>query len=200
MLIFEKIKEHVLSMLAANLPVSLTYHDVNHTADVANQCSIIAKEEGITDEPTLLNLQIAGLYHDTGFLSQYKGHEEKSCALARKELPGFGLNNAAINTICELILVTKIPQQPKNILQQIICDADLDYLGREDFFIISEKLRKEFMTYKIVQSEEEWEKSRITFLQSHSYFTKSSQQRRNPQKHSYLNQLIKAEEYKSPSK
>ena len=86
MLIFEKIKEYVLSMLAANLPVSLTYHDVNHTADVANQCRIIAKEEGITDEPTLLNLQIAGLYHDTGFLSQYKGKSLDSELQIKKDL------------------------------------------------------------------------------------------------------------------
>jgi len=188
------IRKHVISLLGKRLASTLTYHNVDHTLDVATQCMTIAKEEGVTNKQTLLELQIAALYHDTGFLYVYKGHEEKSCELARKELPGFGVNKKAIDNICEIILATKVPQTPKNLLQEIICDADLDYLGRNDYFIINEKLHKEFMVYKITCSEEEWKESRIAFLQSHFYFTKSSQQRRNPVKLAHLKQLIKMEE------
>ncbi len=189
MINIKNITEHVITMLKNGLPESLTYHNIEHTLDVAKQCQSIAKEEGITDEQTLMELEIAALYHDTGFLYAYKGHEEKSCELAQKELPGFGVNEKSIDRICEIILATKVPQLPKNHLGQIICDADLDYIGRDDFFIISEKLRREFLEYKITSSEKEWKESRIKFIETHKFFTKSSQQRRNLKKLSLLDYL-----------
>ena len=190
MINIDNIRDHVVSMLTNGLPETLTYHSVEHTLDVAQQCLTLAKEEGITDPQALAELEIAAIYHDTGFLYTYKGHEEKSCELARKELPGFGLSARSIDNICDIILATKVPQLPKNHLQQIICDADLDYLGREDFFIITEKLHKEFIEYKIVKNEEEWKTSRINFIRSHTFFTKSSRQKRNEQKITLLNYLI----------
>jgi len=183
------IREHVLEILNAGLPSSLTYHNSEHALDVAKQSMAIAKEEGITNEQTLLELQIAGLYHDTGFLFTYKGHEEKSCEIAERELPGFGLDKKSIDNIGEIIMATKMPQTPKNLLQQIICDADLDYLGRDDFFILSEKLHKEFIEYDISCNDAAWKKSRIAFLQTHTYFTKSQNQRRHTGKKSHLDFL-----------
>lgn len=184
------IREHVVSILNKLLPVTLTYHNAAHTLSVEKECVTIAREEGITDEKTLLELQIAALYHDIGYLYLYKGHEDKSCELAKKELPRFGVKEEDITTICEIIMATKIPQIPKTLLQKIICDADLNYLGRDEFFIINEELRKEFLEYKIVANDKEWKDSTIEFLQSHSYFTRSSQQRRNPGKQKHLDELI----------
>ncbi|MEJ7675573.1 MAG: HD domain-containing protein [Chitinophagaceae bacterium] len=184
------IRDHVISKLKKELPETLTYHNADHSLSVLIESTIIAKEEGISDENALLELQIAALYHDTGLLFGHTGHEEKSCEIAKKDLPPFGVNKNQIQNICEIILATKMPQAPKNILQQIICDADLDYLGRNDFFVLSDKLRTEFRNYKIIRTDEEWESSRIAFLQSHAYFTTSSQKRRNPGKHLHLKQLI----------
>ncbi len=184
------IRDHVIAKLKKELPETLTYHNADHTLSVLTESSIIAKEEGIIDENALLELQIAALYHDTGLLFGNAGHEVKSCEIAKKELPSFGINQKQIQSICEIILATKMPQTPKNILQQIICDADLDYLGRNDFFVLSDKLRNEFKYYKIIRTDEEWETSRIAFLQSHIYFTTSSQKRRNPGKQLHLKQLI----------
>ena len=168
-----------MEILNAGLLQTLTYHNSQHALDVAKQSVEIAQEEGITNEQTLLELQIAGLYHDTGFLFTYIGHEEKSCDIAKRELPSFGINKNSIDNICEIIMATKMPQTPKNLLQQIICDADLDYLGRDDFFILSEKLHKEFIEYDITSNDAEWKKSRIAFFQKHTYFTKSQNERRN---------------------
>jgi len=194
MINIKTIKEHVIAMLSDGLPSTLTYHNADHALDVAKQCMEIAKEEEITDEQTLLELQIAGLYHDTGFLFTYKGHEEKSCEIAKNELPGFGLDKKFIDNIIEIIMATKMPQTPKNNLQQIICDADLDYLGRADFFILSEKLHKEFIEYEIACNDNEWKESRIAFFQSHSYFTQSEKDRRNAGKQAHLDFLKKVEE------
>lgn len=172
------IREHVLNMLKKELSLSLTYHNIDHTLDVTRQCMSIAKAEGIEDEQTLLELEIAALYHDTGFIHIYINHEEKGCELATAQLPAFGVTKKMIRNICSLIMATKVPQMPKTHLEEIICDADLDYLGRNDFFTVGEKLRRELMAYKMIKSNKEWEAKQWSFLQMHKYFTKSSQQQR----------------------
>jgi uncharacterized protein len=184
------IQKHVVSMLKKGLSAALTYHNINHTLDVATQCTAIAKAEGITNEQQLMELYIAGLYHDCGFLFVYDGHEEIGCKLAREQLPGFGFDKVTIDNICALIMATKMPQSPTNHLQKIICDADLDYLGRGDFFIIGKKIYKEVLRYKIVSSEAEWQQKQVNFLQSHHYFTQTSLQNRTPAKLQHIKILL----------
>ena len=184
------IQEHVLSMLKEGLSTRLTYHNIDHILDVTAQCQEIASAEGITDKDTLLALHIASLYHDAGFLFVYVGHEEKGCEMAREQLPGFEVTGSMIDNICAIIMATKIPQSPKNLLQQIICDADLDYLGRKDFLTISDNLCKEVLEYKIVGSKKEWEERQLYFLQTHTYFTQSSQKKRTLGMVNHLQKLL----------
>ncbi len=184
------IQNHVVLILREGLSDLLTYHNVDHTLDVARQSIRIAKSEGIVDKQQLMELKIAALYHDTGFLQVYRHHEEKSCEHARKELPGFGIDEKTINNICTIIMATRIPQSPQNHIQQIICDADLDYLGRKDFFETGEKLRKELTAKKIISSRKEWEHTQRIFLQSHKYFTKTSQQEREAGKQKNIQLLL----------
>ena len=92
--------------------------------------------------------------------------------------------------IQSLIMATKLPQSPKNHLEQIICDADLDYLGRDDFFIIGNNLRKEFLHYNIVANNEVWEKLQFNFLSNHQYFTESSRNLREPVKQQNFAKLL----------
>lgn len=184
------IQAHVFGLMEKGLSSLLTYHNLNHTLDVTTQCLDIAKSEGITDTTSLLELQIACIYHDAGFLFLYTGHEEKGCEMARAQLPGFGVNNLMIDRICGIIMATKIPQSPKNHLQQIICDADLDYLGRDDFFTISDRLCKEILAYKLAGCKKEFEERQVAFLESHIYFTKSSQIKRGPGRARHLKKLM----------
>ena len=184
------ILDHVLSMLKEGLSPKLTYHNIDHTLDVNAQCMQIAIAEGITNKDILLELQIASIYHDVGFLFVYIGHEEKGCEIAREQLPAFGVDSKMVENICAIIMATKIPQSPKNLIQQIICDADLDYLGREDFFNISESLCKEVLEYKIAASKKEWEERQVYFLQTHNYFTQSSQKKRTPGMIKHLQKLL----------
>ena len=185
------IRDHVVLMLNAGLSRALTYHNIHHTLDVAVQCLAIATEEGITDEQKLQDLQVAALYHDTGFMFTYQQHEEKSCEIAREQLPGFGITKKSIDNICKLIMATKVPQTPGNKLQKIICDADLDYLGRKDFFETGDKLRLELITYKFITGENDWEKRQLNFLQQHEYFTATSRKKRSPEKMKFIKQLVK---------
>jgi uncharacterized protein len=186
---FEKLKDRVLGILSEQISPTLYYHNVDHTAGVLMNSERIALEEGITDERTLLLLKVAALYHDTGFLYVYKNHEEKSCEFARQDLAGLDFTPEEMDIICSLIMATKIPQSPKSSLEQVICDADLDYLGREDFLMISQNLKKEFLAYGIIKNDAEWDEMQIAFLQSHEYFTASCRNDRKEIKQKHLNQL-----------
>jgi hypothetical protein len=189
---FEKIQTNLLAKLNGLNP-NLTYHSVNHTLDVIEQSNRIAMEEGISSDRDLHLLKIAALYHDSGFLETYKEHEKKSCLLFLNDAVNFNLNEDEKKIIQGLIMSTKIPQQPKTHMERIICDADLDYLGRGDFFEIGDTLRKEFLSYKIVANDQDWEKLQLDFLQNHKYHTQSSQRQREPIKQQNYSKLIASE-------
>ena len=186
---FEKIKKHIVNKLGTRLPSYLTYHNVEHTLDVLNQATILANEEGIASEEDIFLLKVSALYHDTGFISIYNGHEEKSCEIAKNELGKFGFDEKQIDKICGMIRATKIPQQPRNHLEKIICDADLDYLGRSDFFTTGGGLYKEFLHQKIVMNELEWNQLQVNFLEKHTYFTHSSKVKRDNTKQTHLDEV-----------
>jgi HD superfamily phosphodiesterase len=185
------IKTHVISMLGKELPNQLTYHDISHTLDVEEQILIIAAAEGITNQEELEDLQLAALYHDTGFIQRHTNHEFVSCDLARKYLPEFGLSSERIDNICNIIMATKFPHNPHNLLEMIMCDADLDYLGRDDFAETSEKLRNELIAYHIINPETDWYLFQINFFNKHKFFTKTSKEKREAQKMARHNELVK---------
>jgi uncharacterized protein len=186
---FMTIKALVLRKLEG-LSKHLTYHDINHTLDVVRHSERIAREENITDERKIHLLKVAALFHDSGFLYTYKQHEERSCDIFLEHSEGFDFTQEEKDLITGLIMVTKIPQMPQTLLQQVICDADLDYLGREDFFDIGDNLRKEFLHYNIVESNEEWDRLQHKFLTTHQYHTASSRRDREPYKQANLRQLV----------
>ena len=186
---FESLKKVVLTELDG-LDPHLTYHSKEHTIDVLTQALRIAAAEGITDPYQLLLLKFAALFHDIGFLQTYANHESKGCELFLQYASDGNFSDTEKADIQSLIMATKLPQSPKNHLEQIICDADLDYLGRNDFFIIGDNLRKEFLHYNIVADNEAWEKLQLNFLKSHQYFTESSRTLREPVKQANYSKLL----------
>jgi len=186
---FKKLKKIVLKRLEG-LSSDLTYHSLAHTLDVLQQCERIAIEEGITDPDQLFLLRIAALYHDTGFLRTYSEHESKGCNIFLEDVDGMGFSEQEKTLIVNLIMATKIPQKPKTLLEKVICDADLDYLGRNDFFSIGDSLRKEFLCYHVIGSNDEWESLQLNFLQNHRYHTQSSRKLREPVKQKNYLQLL----------
>ncbi|RYU94964.1 HD domain-containing protein [Emticicia agri] len=186
---FEKAEAYVFDKLEDSLSATLFYHGVHHTIDVCKAVLQIAIAEGINDKETLLLLQTAALYHDSGFISTYKGHEEESCRLARLSLPDFDYSDEEIETICSLIMTTKIPQNAHTHLEKIMADADLDYLGREDFWPISDSLYEELKEREMVTDRNSWNKLQIQFLESHHYWTDTANQWRTPNKLKRIEEL-----------
>ena len=185
---FKKAGKFILNKLAAELPENLYYHSVAHILDVYQAAEQIGKQEGIKNHEMKL-LLTAAWFHDSGFLKNPKGHEEESCRIVKKELPGYGYTVADIEKICGLIMATQIPQSPKNHLEQILADADLDYLGRDDFFTIGDKLFNEFMVLSFIKNEEEWNRLQVRFLESHHYFTQTALNLRQAKKQQHLQQI-----------
>lgn len=171
----------------------LTYHNLKHTLDVVEQSKRIAREEGITDSRDLALLEVAAFYHDTGFLQTYANHEEAGCRQFLEDAGQYPFSEEEKQTIIRLIMATKIPQSPQTKLEQIICDADLDYLGRDDFFEIGDTLRREFLHYHIVASNKEWEALQLKFLKGHNYFTDNSKKQRDPFKQQHVQKLLQTE-------
>jgi uncharacterized protein len=184
---FLSAKSFILNELDALSP-ALTYHGKHHTLDVYAVSEQLCLSEKVSEHDTLLVLT-AALWHDSGFLRHYRDHEAHSCRFAKESLPSFGYTEGSIKTICGLIMATKIPQSPKNHLEKILCDADLDYLGRMDFYDIGQTLFKEMRVLKMINSEQDWNKLQISFLEKHRYFTETNLQERTALKEKHLHQL-----------
>jgi HD superfamily phosphodiesterase len=139
--------------------------------------------EHFDDEYERILIETAAFYHDAGMMVSYNDHETQSVLIAGKMLPSFGYSLQDIDEIAGLILVTKLPQMPATLPEQILCDADLDSLGRDDFFLESFKLQLEWKLNRICKTTlEEWLKFENKFFINHEYFTQSGKALRQEQK------------------
>lgn len=186
---FLEIKDVVLEKLKG-LDDYLTYHNTSHMLDVLAQSIRIAEAEKLNSDEDFFLLKVAALYHDTGFLKTYRGHEKISCQIFLEDANRFGFTEQQKDTVQNLIMATQVPQKPVGILQEIICDADLDYLAREDFYDGSDKLRKEFLNYHIVDNEADWEELQVKFFENHHYHTVTSKMQREPAKQRHFAELL----------
>lgn len=182
-------KNFVLDLLRNNLPENYYYHNPGHTVYVEERAQEIGRHENCSENELEL-LTTAALWHDTGYIKTYKDHEEESCLIARKYLPDYGYSVAETEVICGMIMATKIPQLPKTKLEEILADADLEYLGNESFETKSASLFQEFLSLNPSLTEEEWNQMQISFLQKHHYFTRFCIENRESVKQFHLNKLL----------
>jgi len=187
-IVFHQVKEYILNILRVELPDNLYYHGVHHTVDVLESAERLAELENINGEDLLL-LKTAALFHDIGFLVQYKCNEEESAKLAKKILPQFNYNEDQIERICNMIIATKIPQKPLNLLEEILCDADLDYLGRDDFYKIALTLQREWNEHDMPNTLKQWYVQEHNFLLQHHFFTNAAISIRLKTKKNHLSEI-----------
>lgn len=178
---YASLKKAVMERLRKELPPHLVYHNTDHVQDVIRAVQEIAPKEGIRGEELTL-LKTAALFHDTGFLFSAEGHEERSCELAAGYLPRYGYSDEAIRKIRGMILATRIPQHAESLPEKILADADLDYLGRDDFFTVGNRLFRELLHTGAVKNENEWNALQEKFLEKHTYFTGTSRKNRDKKK------------------
>jgi uncharacterized protein len=182
-------REYALGRLKRELPTTLIYHSLWHTQDdVLPAAERLAEWSGIKDEPLLL-LRTAALYHDLGFVSLRQGHEQLSAQIAAAMLPGFGYSPEQIERIRGMIMATRLPQTPHNLLEELLADADLDALGRDDYGPRNEALRAEMAAYGVTQTDKEWLQGQLEFLSNHNYFSPAAHALRDAKKQKNIEEL-----------
>ena len=180
--------EFVVRLLDNELPPAYYYHNYEHTLYVLDK----ALEIGVQESCSLADIKLltaAALWHDTGYIKTYNNHEEEGCEFAGLYLPGYDYSMNEIEMVKGMIMATKIPQSPKNKLEEIIADADLEYLGTENAGIKAELLYREWQALDPSLTKEAWNKMQVSFLEQHSYFTQYCKENKEPVKQAYLNKL-----------
>jgi len=180
--------EFIVEKMRRELPQYIVYHSVEHTIDVHDAAVRLALLEGL-DEQKIRLLRAAALFHDSGITRSFNDHESISAEIASEYLPSFGFNESEIGEIREMIIATKLPQVAHTKAQEILCDADLDYLGRNDFFIIGQKLRLEWELTGRKINLCDWYIIQMEFLRNHRYFTESAKNLRTEQKNRNLYEI-----------
>ncbi|MDH4133776.1 MAG: HD domain-containing protein [Gammaproteobacteria bacterium] len=168
---YEKAIEYALDRLRGELPATLHYHCAWHTeGDVLPAARRLGQLAGVSpSEQGLINVGAA--YHDVGHIHVSYGHEAISIKIMAEVLPRFGFSSQDIERVASLIMATRMPQSPKNELERLLADADMDGLGRTDFLVTSKALWQENMAYGKIQSWPQWLETQVRFLRAHRYFT-----------------------------
>ncbi len=179
-----------LDILEKGLKPELQYHSIHHVLSVIERVEFIGTYEALDAEQVAL-VKVAALFHDSGFLEGAKDHEQKSCEIVRLQLPKYDFPATDIEHICEMIMATKIPQSPRDLMAQVLCDADLDYLGTEDYDGPANQLRDELQALNPAMGPAQWLGLQIHFLENHSFFTNYARQHREPLKKLHLRRLRK---------
>lgn len=188
---FSEAKEYIINRLVKELPKNLAYHGVHHTLDVVKQAQTIGKSEEISNDEMFI-LLTAAYFHDAGFLFQYHSNEPEAAKLASEILPKMEYTKEEIDVICKIILATNIEVQPRTLLEKIMCDADHDYFGRQEYSEIAFTLRKEHLEYGTSYLDIEWIKVQIKFLEEkHQYYTNTSSKLKQKMKEENIKVLKK---------
>jgi predicted metal-dependent HD superfamily phosphohydrolase len=173
MIHFDKLKDQIIKYIDQNVSKKYTYHQAWHTLEVMENVRELGSHYQLDSEQQLL-LDTAALLHDVGYADTVINHEDKSCNYATKILPYHGYSMNQIDTICTMIMATKLPQKPKDFLSEILCDADLLYLAGDDYNNKASLLYNELKSQGTVDNRSEWIKIQINFLKNHTFFTSYS--------------------------
>ena len=172
MILLPQIEDHVVHYFDKHARPELTFHNLAHTKEVVQATDQLAEHYKLS-ETDYLAVMAAAWFHDTGYLvGSPEGHEERSADMATKFLRHLDQSDALVKSVKHCIRATKMPQSPQNLLEQILCDADLFHLGSDDYNNKQKQLRKE--QEKITGTDisgSDWRQMNIDLFETHRYFT-----------------------------
>ena len=200
------VDQYIRELFRDELPAGIKYHNADHTlhstkgvVSIANNLAIL---EGISEQDREL-LVAAAYFHDTGYIREYERNEPIAARMAGRILKLIGYEPDQIEKVQKMILATDPEVEPKTHAEEILCDADLDNLGREDFFKLDERLREGRRIRGVdVSDDATWYRNTLEFMESHQYYTKSQKKRREKgkekNKKGLLSKLADIEKQKQP--
>ncbi len=186
---FDRLRTDILNKLKSLLPDELMYHDLLHTLNVEKAAIRLAKMEGLNEDETLI-LRTSALFHDSGFIYTNERNELHSVRLMRQMVTKYGYSEEQMDEIERIIMATSSDIQPETKLEKLMCDADHDYLGRADYYMVASKLREELLVQGHELSEKEWLQFQIEFLQNkHIFYSETSMNIRQKGKENRIEEL-----------
>lgn len=180
--ILELAREHVRQWFDKRMPRHLRFHDLNHTMEVVRSTLAIAEGSKVVGRDRML-LELAALFHDTGYALAYAGHETKSADLADEFMRRHGMSMRDRAVVRGLILATRTGSRVRTRLQAVIRDADSAKAGQADFQARANRLHAELesQTGKRIAASE-WDKANLDYLKGHRFHTAFARKRYGPQK------------------
>lgn len=172
----------VTRLLIEALPPNRVFHNLHHTLNVVQGAIIIGGQEGLAHEE-LEVLILAAWFHDSGHVEAYEGHEASSQIIALRFLRDECYPEVRIDCVLRCIEATTMPQEPRDAMEAVLCDADLFHLSFAEYDHYQELLREEWKRVLGVQfSDADWERENNAFLATHRYFTDYGQMVLEPRK------------------
>jgi predicted metal-dependent HD superfamily phosphohydrolase len=187
----KRIEEYVTGLFEQMHSPSLVFHNLDHTRMVVKRTQEIAGHYNVTEKEMLI-LYAAAWFHDTGHLfTDPQRHEEMSCDIMRKFMQDYVEDETILDEITGCIMATKLPRNPKNLLQQIICDADTYHIGTKDFRETNKKNYEELKLRTGNADPVQFKEDTIKLLKSHFYYTNYCKELLNEKKNKNLKKLEK---------
>ena len=187
--LIKKAEFYVIDLLKHQLSKNLVFHSVNHTMDVVRNSEMIGKTSNITEDELTI-LYMSALFHDVGYIKTYYGHESESAFMAEDFLSSCKLSKTIIRQVTSAIKATKVPQNPRSKIAEMLCDADLMILSSDNYFEQIELLRQEWELVGIAKmSSYDFNINSLNFFKSHHYHSDFGKKVLLPKKEKVLNQL-----------
>jgi len=170
--LLEEVKQEVTHFFQLHENAGFSYHNLSHTERVVTNAGLLARHYQLDDKDFFI-VTTAAWFHDTGYhINGAVDHERRGTEMAAAFLQTRGVDEAIVRSVQNCIMATCLPQSPKNLLEQIVCDADLFHLGTDEFPEQNKKMRKEAewrQNRKI--SKHEWRQGTIKLFESHHFQT-----------------------------
>ncbi len=170
-IIQQETESYARNLLLNHLPEGFSYHNLAHTEQVVNGVREIGLASSLSEED-IHTLVLAAWFHDLGYVESYDDHEEVGVKMAKTFFSKFEIPQERMQAICDLIEATKLEQEPRNLLEMVIKDADLYNLTTPDALFNAQLIREEGERFRNeVFSDKKWNKMNLLFLENHSYYT-----------------------------
>ena len=188
------VDEYIRDLFKDELPAGIKFHDINHTLHPARGVVAVANKLAVSENISEHDRELliaAAYFHDTGYIREYEKNEPIAARMAGRILKLIGYKPDEIKKIQKMILATDLGRKPKTHVEKILCDADLDNLGREDFFKLDGKLREGRRIRGLdVSDDEKWYQGTLGIMKNHQYYTESQKKLREKGKQKNIKALL----------
>jgi uncharacterized protein len=188
------VDEYIRALFKDELPGGIKYHDANHTLHPTRGVVAVANRIAIAENISAHDKELliaAAYFHDTGYIREYDKNEPIAARMAGRILKLIGYKPKEIEKVQKMILSSDLAREPKTHVEKILCDADLDHFGREDFFKLDGKIREGRRGRGIDVSDElKWYKGTLEIITKHQYYTESQKKLREEQKQKNITRLL----------